>query len=110
LGITFFTFLLPGFIIKLSMAERLKQKLNINKVGLKNLFLLILAMVVMVAVNAITKATGKGSIIKIDKAQAQCWTSSGGGNCGDCACQDCDTGGGSGASGACDCGDCGTDY
>jgi len=61
------------------MAE-IKKKLNIKKVTIKNILLLILALLLMVVVNAIGRVSGmgnNGNSQKIDIVQAQsCWVPS----------------------------------
>ena len=57
----------------------IKNKLNISKITIKNLFLVILLMVVMAIVGIVAKSIGS-KVVNINTAQAQsCWTPSGGG-------------------------------
>jgi len=54
----------------------IKNRLNIKKITVKNLFLLILMMAAMAVIGVITKSIGSGrNIVNINTAQAQsCWT------------------------------------
>jgi hypothetical protein len=55
--------------------SEIKQKLNIRKITLKNVFLLVLLMLAMLIIGAIGKIMGKNSNITGAKAaQAACWT------------------------------------
>ncbi len=54
--------------------DEIKNKLNISKITIKNLFLVILLMAVMAIVGIIAKSIGSG-VANISTAQAQsCWT------------------------------------
>ncbi len=69
--------------------EEIKNKLNISKITVKNLFLIILLMAVMAIVGIIAKSIG-GKVANINTVQAQsCWTTppgGGGGGGGGSAC------------------------
>jgi len=83
--------------------SEIKKRLNINKITVKNLFLLVLVMIVMAAIGIIAKTmrANGSSIAKVDTACA-CWGAPPGG-CTSCdTCETCGEGEG-GEGGTCEC-------
>jgi len=81
----------------------IKKKLNISKITVKNLFLIILLMVVMAVIGIIAKSIGS-KVVSINTAQAQsCWTPPVGGGCigGEGGGGACAGGDGSSSAGSC---------
>lgn len=86
----------------------LKQKLNINKIGVKNVFLLLLLMLVTAVTGVISKSVSKstkGKIVGADVANAQsCWAQTNtyppAGSAASEGCGSCGEGGGSGEGGS----------
>ncbi len=77
----------------------IRKKLNIKKITAKNIFLLVLLVIVMVAIGAIGKMMGKNINVSGAKTAQACWDPPGCASGGCSGCDSCETSGASGASG-----------